>query len=174
MSRTAAPQATETRDYLVSTVGRRSRVAERGTHGNPPAERPHRGHARGPSFGFGLLSHYAVHFSDDPDLVRVCWRLRENSRAARGFMLSSAYVLAMALAYAALGIAAAWSGHLQIALQTLIALGVISLVFVVLALSMFGFYDLQLPARWVTAVWVGVRKGGSDRQRSVARLRFWC
>jgi thiol:disulfide interchange protein DsbD len=58
-------------------------------------------------------------------------------------------VLAMALAYAVLGVAAAWSGqNLQIALQTPLALGAISVVFVALALSMFGLYDLQLPARW--------------------------
>src|SRR5260221_8836294 len=39
--------------------------------------------------------------------------------------------------------------NLQIALQTPLALGAISLVFVALALSMFGLYDLQLPARWI-------------------------
>src|SRR5258708_17597493 len=74
----------------------------------------------------------------------------EHLSAKRGFVLSAAYVLAMALAYAALGVATAWSGqNLQIALQTPLALAAISLVFVALALSMFGLYDLQLPARWI-------------------------
>jgi thiol:disulfide interchange protein DsbD len=69
--------------------------------------------------------------------------------ARRGFALSGVYVLAMALAYAALGVVVAWSGqNLQAVLQTPTALGLMSAVFVALALSMFGFYDLQLPQYW--------------------------
>jgi thiol:disulfide interchange protein DsbD len=52
----------------------------------------------------------------------------------------------MAVAYAAAGIAAAWSGTmLAAALQNAWVLGAFALVFVALALSMFGFYELQLP-----------------------------
>ncbi len=52
----------------------------------------------------------------------------------------------MALAYASLGVVVAWSGqNLQAALQTPLALGLMSAIFVALALSMFGLYDLQLP-----------------------------
>ena len=47
-------------------------------------------------------------------------------------------------------------------MQTPIALGVISLVFVVLALSMFGFYDLQLPARWADRLSGSVSGKGSS------------
>jgi thiol:disulfide interchange protein DsbD len=65
---------------------------------------------------------------------------------ARALTLSLSYVLGMAVAYAAAGIAAAFSGSLlAAALQNAWVLGAFALVFVVLALSMFGFYELRLP-----------------------------
>lgn len=65
---------------------------------------------------------------------------------ARGFALSLAYVLGMALTYAAVGVAAGLSGTLvSAALQNPWVLGAFALVFVVLSFSMFGFYELQLP-----------------------------
>ncbi|MGE4371867.1 MAG: protein-disulfide reductase DsbD [Xanthobacter sp.] len=65
----------------------------------------------------------------------------------RGVALSSVYVLAMACAYGVLGLVAGWSGaNLQAALQTPWALGAMAAIFVVLALSMFGLFDLQMPA----------------------------
>jgi thiol:disulfide interchange protein DsbD len=64
----------------------------------------------------------------------------------RALSLSVSYVLGMALAYAAAGVAAAFSGVLlAAALQNVWVLGAFALVFVLLALSMFGFYELQLP-----------------------------
>jgi thiol:disulfide interchange protein DsbD len=64
----------------------------------------------------------------------------------RALALSLSYVLGMALAYAAAGIAAAFSGVLlAAALQNTWVLTAFALVFVLLALSMFGFYELQLP-----------------------------
>ncbi|MGH8726934.1 MAG: protein-disulfide reductase DsbD [Burkholderiales bacterium] len=65
----------------------------------------------------------------------------------RAFGLSAAYVLGMALTYALAGIAAGLSGAmLSAALQNAWVLGAFALIFVVLALSMFGFYELQMPA----------------------------
>ncbi|TXT29296.1 MAG: thiol:disulfide interchange protein DsbD, partial [Rhodocyclaceae bacterium] len=65
---------------------------------------------------------------------------------ARGFALSMAYVLGMAVTYAAAGVAAGLSGTLiSAALQNPWVLGSFALVFVVLSFSMFGFYELQLP-----------------------------
>ena len=62
------------------------------------------------------------------------------------FLLSLAYVLGMALTYAAAGVAAGFSGDLiSNALQTPWVLGSFAAVFVLLSLSMFGFYELQLP-----------------------------
>ncbi len=65
------------------------------------------------------------------------------------FVLSLAYVLGMAITYAAAGVAAGLSGDLiSSALQTPWVLGSFAAVFVVLSLSMFGFYELQLPSAW--------------------------
>lgn len=64
-----------------------------------------------------------------------------------GFVLSLAYVLGMALTYAAVGVAAGLSGTLlSSALQTPWALGSFAAIFVLLAFSMFGFYELELPS----------------------------
>jgi thiol:disulfide interchange protein DsbD len=66
---------------------------------------------------------------------------------SRGFMLSLAYVLGMAITYALAGVAAALSGTLlSNALQNPWALGIGAGVFVLLALSMFGFFEIQLPS----------------------------
>lgn len=63
-----------------------------------------------------------------------------------GFNLSLAYVLGMAASYTAAGIAAGLSGHLlSNSLQNPWVLSATALLFVILAFSMFGFYDLKLP-----------------------------
>ena len=65
----------------------------------------------------------------------------------RGFLLSLAYVLAMALTYALLGaLAGSFHLNLQAASQNPWTVGAFSLVFVLLALAMFGLYELRLPA----------------------------
>ena len=69
----------------------------------------------------------------------------------RGFMLSAMYVLGMAIAYSIAGVLAGLSGTLlSTALQTPWVLGAFAGIFVLLALSMFGFYELQLPSAWQT------------------------
>lgn len=65
----------------------------------------------------------------------------------RAFTLSVVYVLAMAVTYTVAGVIAGLFGaNLQAAFQDPWILGTFAAVFVLLALSMFGFYDLQLPA----------------------------
>ncbi|NWC00082.1 protein-disulfide reductase DsbD [Pseudomonas gingeri] len=65
----------------------------------------------------------------------------------RGFALAGSYVVCMALVYAALGmLAALLGGNLQALLQQPWLLGSFAALFVVLALPMFGFFELQLPA----------------------------
>ena len=62
------------------------------------------------------------------------------------FILSLAYVLGMAITYACAGVAAGYSGNLvSNALQTPWVLGSFAAVFMLLSLSMFGFYEFQLP-----------------------------
>ena len=68
---------------------------------------------------------------------------------AKSLALSSAYVLGMALTYAAAGVITGLLGagaNVQAALQNPYVLSVFASVFVLLSLSMFGFYELQLPA----------------------------
>ncbi len=65
---------------------------------------------------------------------------------SKGFFLSLAYVLGLAIVYSIAGVAAGFSGVLvSDALQNPWVLGSFALLFVLLALSMFGFYELQLP-----------------------------
>ena len=65
------------------------------------------------------------------------------------FMLSLVYVLAMALTYTVAGVLAGLFGaNLAAAFQDPWIVSAFVLVFVLLALSMFGFYDLQMPASW--------------------------
>ena len=70
-----------------------------------------------------------------------------NATRTRAFTLSFAYVLGMSVTYTAIGIGAALSGSLlSAALQNPWVLSVFAAVFVLLSLSMFGFYELQLPS----------------------------
>src|SRR5258706_12504028 len=70
---------------------------------------------------------------------------------ARGFLLALAYALGMAIAYTALGVAAGLAGEgLAAALQQPWVLALFAALLVALALSMFGFYELQLPSAWQT------------------------
>jgi thiol:disulfide interchange protein DsbD len=65
---------------------------------------------------------------------------------SRALALSVSYVIGMAVTYAVAGVAAAYSGSLlAAALQNAWVLGAFALVFVLLALSMFGLYELALP-----------------------------
>ena len=67
----------------------------------------------------------------------------------RAFVLSLVYVLAMALTYTVAGVLAGLFGaNLAAAFQDPWIVSAFSLVFVLLALSMFGFYELQMPASW--------------------------
>lgn len=64
----------------------------------------------------------------------------------RGLSLSATYALGMALVYTAMGIAAGLIGEgLAAALQHPLVLGLFALLMVGFALSMFGWYELQLP-----------------------------
>lgn len=80
------------------------------------------------------------------------------------FALSMYYVQGMALAYSLLGLVVASLGvKFQAALQHPAVLIVATLIFVILALAMFGVFNLQLPARWQEKI-AGVsnkQQGGS-------------
>lgn len=67
-------------------------------------------------------------------------------KRSRGFILSLSYALGMALVYTALGVAAGLVGEgLAATLQNPWVLGAFAFLMVVLSLSMFGVYQLQMP-----------------------------
>ncbi|NLW03700.1 MAG: protein-disulfide reductase DsbD [Pseudomonadaceae bacterium] len=73
----------------------------------------------------------------------------QNISTSKGLGLSLAYVLGMATTYTAAGVLVGYFGasmNLQTAMQNPIALSVFALIFALLSLAMFGFYELQLPA----------------------------
>jgi thiol:disulfide interchange protein DsbD len=99
-------------------------------------------------FGFGLLLSFTpCVLPMVPILSGIIVGRGDHLTRSHGLMLSVAYVIGMAITYAAAGVAAGLSGALlSAALQNPWVLGAFALVFVVLALSMFGFYELQLPS----------------------------
>lgn len=123
-------------------------------------------------FGFGLL--LAVTpcvFPMIPILAGMLAGSGEGLTRRRGIALSGAYVLAMAGAYGLVGAVAGWSGaNLQVVLQTPLALGVTAAIFVALALSMFGLFDLAVPAA-LSARFAG-RKGAGGSLAGAALLGF--
>ncbi len=68
---------------------------------------------------------------------------------ARSFVLSLAYVLGMAITYAIAGVIFGFiGGSVQAAFQKPWLIIVFTIIFIAMALSLFGLYDLQLPERW--------------------------
>ncbi len=98
--------------------------------------------------GFGLLlSLTPCVFPMIPILSGILVGERSRSGSHHGLLLSAVYVLAMAATYAVVGLAAGVFGsNLQATFQHPAAVIGFSAVFVVLALSMFGLFSLQLPA----------------------------
>ncbi|MCL4765519.1 MAG: protein-disulfide reductase DsbD [Hyphomicrobiaceae bacterium] len=107
-----------------------------------------------------------------PILAGVLVRGGGQLKPGRGFTLSSIYVLSFATAFALLGAVAGWSGqNLQMLLQSPVTTGAVALIFVVLALAMFGLFELQLPASWTN--WIAQSTGAlSISKRTVAVLGF--
>ena len=99
-------------------------------------------------FGFGLLLTFTpCVLPMIPILSGIIAGEGRDLNKRRALILSLAYVSGMSIAYAVAGVAAAYSGTLlAAALQNPWVLSTFALVFVWLALSMFGFHDLQLPA----------------------------
>jgi len=100
-------------------------------------------------FGFGiLLSLTPCIFPMIPILSSIIVsQSKDNMSTKRAFILSLVYVLAMASAYTIAGVLAGLFGaNIQATLQEPWIIGVFSAVFVLLAFSMFGFYEIQMPA----------------------------
>lgn len=70
----------------------------------------------------------------------------KNLTTAKALKLSLTFVLSMAVTYAILGIIAGYLGHtIQGALQSPLIITAFSIIFILMALSMFGLFDLNMP-----------------------------
>ncbi|MDN5068653.1 protein-disulfide reductase DsbD [Aliarcobacter butzleri] len=100
-------------------------------------------------FGFGLLlSLTPCVFPMIPILSSIIVGASKNQTmtASRGFFLSLVYVLSMSIAYTIAGvIAGIFGANLQVALQNPYVLVIFALIFVALAFSMFGYFEIRLP-----------------------------
>lgn len=99
-------------------------------------------------FGFGLLLAFTpCVFPMAPILSSLIAGQGANLTRRRALMLALTYVLAMSATYTIAGVLAALLGqNIQTWFQNPWVISAFSSLFVLLALSMFGFYDLQLPA----------------------------
>jgi thiol:disulfide interchange protein DsbD len=96
-----------------------------------------------------LLAFTACMYPMIPILSSIIVGQGASITTSRAFALSLIYVEAMAVTYAVIGVVSAQVGAgVQAFFQNPWILTLFALVFVALALSMFGFYNLQLPASW--------------------------
>ncbi len=119
-----------------------------------------------------LLAFTPCVFPIYPILAGTLAREGEKLTAKRGFMLSAVYVVSLALGFAVVGAIAGWSGqNLQMVLQSKWTALALAGMFTLLALSMFGLFQIQLPNSWVSAISsrTGQRTGS---KRSAAILGF--
>lgn len=114
-------------------------------------------------FGFGLLLALTpCVFPMIPIISSVIVAQGEGIGGKKAFWLSVVYVLSMAVAYTIAGVLAGLFGaNLQAAFQTPWIITLFSLIFVVLAMSMFDLYELQIPNFIQSRISrIGGQKGG--------------
>jgi len=116
-------------------------------------------------FGIGLLLAFTpCVFPMIPILSSIIVGQGKDLTTGRAFSLSLVYVLAMATTYTIAGVIAGLVGtNLQALFQNPWIIGAFSAVFVALALSMFGLYELQIPSRFQNhiAVLSNHQRGGT-------------
>ncbi len=99
-----------------------------------------------------------------PILTGIIIGQKNSVTTRKAFLLSLTYVFGSAIAYAMAGVAAAAMGSsLQVWLQKPLIIALISGLFVLLALSLFGCYQLTLPKRWQRTLlgWSNQQQRGS-------------
>lgn len=101
-------------------------------------------------FGFGLLLSFTpCVLPMIPVLSGIIVGHGHNLSTRKAFFLSLSYVLSMSVTYSLIGAVIAFMGNnLQIAMQSPWAIGLFSLMFILLALAMFNVYELRLPISW--------------------------
>lgn len=125
-------------------------------------------------FGFGLLLAFTpCVFPMIPILSSLIVGQGTSLTRRRAILLSLTYVLAMATTYTVAGLLAALVGqNIQAWFQNPWVLGAFSALFVLLALSMFGLYDLQLPTSLQNRLvdWSNRQRGGHHAGAAVMGL----
>lgn len=113
-------------------------------------------------FSFGLLLSFTPCILPMvPVLSGIIVGHGQDVTTRKAFFLSLSYVLSMSVTYAIIGAVVALAGaNLQISMQSPLAISLFSLLFIMLALSMFGFYEFKLPQSWQAKI-----AGSSRSQR---------
>jgi len=102
--------------------------------------------------GLGLAFTPCV-FPMIPILSGIIAGAGDNISTRRAIVLSTVYILANAVIFTIAGVIAGLAGkNLQAAFQTPWVLYTFAGMFVLMALSMFGFYELQLPSSWQSKI----------------------
>jgi thioredoxin:protein disulfide reductase len=102
--------------------------------------------------GLGLAFTPCV-FPMIPILSGIIAGAGEHISTRRALLLSFIYILANAVIFTVAGVIAGLAGkNLQAAFQTAWVLWCFAGLFVLMALSMFGFYELQLPSAWQSRI----------------------
>lgn len=124
-------------------------------------------------FGFGLLLAFTPCMLP---MIPIFSTMIVGSRAKprRAFVLSMFYVLTMAATYAVVGVAAGLAGaNLQATLQSPWLLGAFAALFLVLASSLFGLFELRLPSVLINRVESAGRGHSGGSVAGAAALGFF-
>ena len=111
-----------------------------------------------------LLSFTPCVFPMIPILSSLILGQGKSLSTGKAFGLSLTYVLSMAVTYTLVGVFIGLSGYnLQAWFQNPWILSVFALIFVLLSLSMFGFYEIQMPQSIQTKLsnWSNKQEGGN-------------
>ncbi|WP_245153467.1 protein-disulfide reductase DsbD [Allopusillimonas ginsengisoli] len=123
-------------------------------------------------FGFGLLLAFTPCTLPMIPIVSTMV-VGSQAKPRRAFVLSSSYVVAMAGTYAAVGAAAGLAGaNLQATLQSPWLLGAFALLFLILASSLFGLFELRLPSALMNRVQAAGPAGSGGSITGAAVLGF--
>lgn len=100
------------------------------------------------ALGIGLAFTPCV-FPMYPILSSIVLGQKTSLKTSEAFVLSFVYVQGMAITYSLLGLIVASAGvQFQAALQNPYLLSFFIVAFVLLAIAMFGAYEIQLPSKW--------------------------
>ena len=125
-------------------------------------------------FGLGLLLAFTpCVLPMVPILSSLIVGQGDTMNTGKAFRLSLVYVLVMACTYAVVGIFVGLSGYnVQAFLQNPWVLSAIAVLFVVLSLSMFGFYELQMPTGLQNKLTQWSNRQGGGQVSGVAAMGF--